>query len=61
MLVKTQTLYKEAANLAACSLSFDTYITNIEKQSKLRKTGIFFQRLILNLLSKTIEKQLWKS
>ena len=34
---------KAAANLAAYNLSIDTYITNTEKESKLRKTGIFFQ------------------
>ena len=36
---------KATANLAACSLSIDTYITNTEKKSKLRKTGIFFQSI----------------
>ena len=36
---------KAAANLAAYSLSIDTYITNTEKDSKLRKTGIFFQSI----------------
>ena len=36
---------KAAANLAAHSLSIDTYITNTEKESKLRKTGIFFQSI----------------
>ena len=36
---------KAAANLAAYSLSMDTYITNIEKESKLRKAGIFFQSI----------------
>ena len=54
---------KAAANLAAYSLSIDTYITNTGKANKLRKTGIFFQsirkcsryKLIFNLLSKTIE------
>ena len=57
---------KAAANLAAYSLSIDTYITNTEKENKLRKTCIFFQsirkcsryKLIFNLLSKTIENQL---
>ena len=34
---------KAAANLAAYSLSIDTYINNTEKESKLSKTGIFFQ------------------
>ena len=34
-----------AANLAPYSLSIDTYITNTEKESKLRKTGIFFQSI----------------
>ena len=32
---------KAAANLAAYSLSTDTYITNTAKESKLRKTGMF--------------------
>ena len=36
---------KVAANIAAYSLSIDTYITNTEKDSKLRKTGIFFQSI----------------
>ena len=36
---------KAATNLAAYSLSIDTYITNTEKESKLRKTGIFFQSI----------------
>ena len=36
---------KAAANVAAYSLSIDTYITNTEKESKLRKTGIFFQSI----------------
>ena len=36
---------KATANLAAHSLSIDTYITNTEKESKLRKTGIFFQSI----------------
>ena len=36
---------KAAANLAAYSLSIDKYITNTEKESKLRKTGIFFQSI----------------
>ena len=36
---------KAAANLAAYYLSFDTYINNTEKESKLRKTGIFFQSI----------------
>ena len=36
---------KAAANLVAYSLSIDTYITNSEKESKLRKTGIFFQSI----------------
>ena len=36
---------KVAANLAACSLSMDTYITNTGKESKLRKAGIFFQSI----------------
>ena len=36
---------KAAANLVAYSLSIDTYITNTEKESKLRKTGIFFQSI----------------
>ena len=46
MLLKTyQTAQKAAANLAAYSLFIDTYITNTEKESKLRKTGIFFQCL----------------
>ena len=36
---------KAAANLAAYSLSIDTYMTNIEKETKLRKTGIFFQSI----------------
>ena len=33
---------KEAADLVAYSLSIDTYITNTEKESKLRKTDTFF-------------------
>ena len=45
MLLKTQTPEKAAANLAAYSLSIDTCITNTEKKSKLRKTGIFFENL----------------
>ena len=46
MLLKTyQTPQKAAANLAAYSLFIDTFITNTEKESKLRKTGIFFQCL----------------
>ena len=36
---------KAAANLAAYSLSIDTYINNTEKEGKLRKTGIFFQSI----------------
>ena len=36
---------KAAANLAAYSLSIDTYITNTEKEGKFRKTGIFFQSI----------------
>ena len=36
---------KAAADLAAYSLSIDTYITITEKESKLRKTGIFFQSI----------------
>ena len=36
---------KAAANLAAYRLSIDTYITNSEKEIKLRKTGIFFQSI----------------
>ena len=36
---------KEAANLAAYSLSIDMYINDTEKESKLRKTGIFFQSI----------------
>ena len=36
---------KAAANLAAYSLSMDTYITNTEKESKVRKAGIFFQSI----------------
>ena len=36
---------KAAANLAAYSLSIDTYMTNTEKETKLRKTGIFFQSI----------------
>ena len=36
---------KAAANLASYSLSIDTYINNTEKESKLRKTGIFFQSI----------------
>ena len=36
---------KAAANLAAYSLSIDTYINNTEKEAKLRKTGIFFQSI----------------
>ena len=36
---------KAAANLATYSLSIDTYITNTEKESKLRKTVIFFQSI----------------
>ena len=36
---------KAAENLAAYSLSIDTYISNTEKESKLRKTGIFFQSI----------------
>ena len=34
---------KEAVNFVAHSLSADTYITNSEKECKLRKTGVFFQ------------------
>ena len=34
-----------AANLVPHSLSVDMYITNAEKDSKFRKTGIFFQSL----------------
>ena len=46
MFLKTyQTPQKAATNLAANSLSINTYITNTEKESKLRKTGIFFQNL----------------
>ena len=59
---------KAAADLATYSLSIDAYITNTEKESKHRKTGIFskvsgkcsWYKLIFHLLSKTIEKQLWK-
>ena len=36
---------KAAANLAAYSLSTDTYITNTEKESKRRKMVIFFQSI----------------
>ena len=36
---------KAAANLPAYSLSIDAYITNTEKESKLRKTGKFFQSI----------------
>ena len=36
---------KAATNLAAYSLSIDTYITNTEKETKLRKTGKFFQSI----------------
>ena len=36
---------KTAANLAAYSFSIDTYIIITEKESKLRKTGIFFQSI----------------
>ena len=36
---------KAAGNLAAYSLSIDRYITITEKESKLRKTGIFFQSI----------------
>ena len=36
---------KAAANLAAYCLSFDTYINNTEKESKLWKAGIFFQSI----------------
>ena len=36
---------KAATNLAAYSLSIDTYITISEKESKLRKTSIFFQSI----------------
>ena len=39
MLLKTQTPQKVAANLAAYSLSVDTYITITEKESKLRKVS----------------------
>ena len=45
MLLKTQTPEKAAANLAAYSLSIDTCITITEKESKLRKAGIFFETL----------------
>ena len=31
------------ADFPAYSLSIDTYIPNTEEESKLRKTGIFFQ------------------
>ena len=41
---------KVAANIAAYSLSIDTYITNTEKESKLRKTGIFFQNITKMLM-----------
>ena len=36
---------KAAADLATYSLSIDAYITNTEKESKHRKTGIFFQSI----------------
>ena len=40
MLLETyQTTQKAAGNLAAYTLSIDTYITNTEKESNLRKTG----------------------
>ena len=46
MLLKAyQTPQKAAANLAAYSLSIDKYVTKTEKESKFRKTSIFFQSL----------------
>ena len=41
---------KAAANLAAYSLSIDTHKTNTKKESKLRKTSIFFQSIRKMLL-----------
>ena len=41
---------KAAANIAAYSLSIDTYITKPEKESKLRKKGMFFQSIRKMLL-----------
>ena len=35
----------EGKKAVAYSLSIDTYITNTEKERKLRKTGIFFQSI----------------
>ena len=43
MLLETETLWKAAANLTVYSLFIDTYITNTEQKSKLRKSGIFYQ------------------
>ena len=36
---------KTAEKLVAYSFCIDTYITNTEKESKLRKTDIFFQSI----------------
>ena len=36
---------KAAANLTAYSLSIDTYVTITEKESLLRKIGIFLERV----------------
>ena len=36
---------KAAEDLAAYNISIDTYITITEKESKHRKTGIFFQSI----------------
>ena len=41
---------KATANIAAYSLSIDTYITKPEKESKLRKKGMFFQSIRKMLL-----------
>ena len=41
---------KVAANISAYSFSIDTYITNTEKESKLRKTSIFFQNITKMLM-----------
>ena len=43
--VKSDEGKKAAANLATYGLSIDKYITNTVKESKLRKTGIFFQSI----------------
>ena len=61
--VKSDEGKKAAANLAIYSLSVDKYITNTVKESKLRKASEKYSwyKMIFNLLSKAIKKQLWKS